>query len=257
MKIRVLIVDDEPLSRRGVAIRLREHADMQVIGECENGELAIQFISELKPDLVFLDVQMPGITGIDVLKGLPIVAIPSIVFLTAHDDYAVAAFEVQALDYLLKPIDDDRFSTALNRVRRQLALEQQEALHGRLHELLQMHAEDRGPVAVARFAVRSGNQVAFVDVDSIDWIEAMGDYAGLHVASRTHLLRESLRSLEGRLDDQQFLRIHRSAIVRIDRIMRMDPLENRDCRLTLRDGTALRMSRNYSKPLRDILRNRV
>lgn len=256
MKIRVLIVDDEPLARRGVAIRLAEHPDMALIGECENGEEAIRAIPRLKPDLIFLDIQMPGISGLEVLQSLPQESLPSVIFLTAYDEYALAAFEIQAIDYLLKPIDDDRFLVSLDRARRRLALEQQEVLYSRMEKLFELHAERNRSGPVKRFAIRTGQQVAFVPAEAIDWIEAVGDYAGLHVGKKTHLLREPLNSLEERLDESQFLRIHRSAIVQLDRIVRVEPLPNRDCRLILRDGTALRVSRTYSKPLRDLLRNR-
>jgi two-component system, LytTR family, response regulator len=140
---------------------------------------------------------------------------------------------------------------------RLLALEQHEALYDRLHSLIEMHEQQRGPGLETRFTIRSGHQVAFVKIEAIDWIEAVGDYAGLHVGARTHLLRESLNSLETRLDKRQFPRIHRSTIVRVDRVIRIDPLANRDCRFTLRDRTSLRVSRSYCKALRDLLRNRT
>ena len=254
MTIKVLIVDDEPLARRGVALRLRDHPDMTVVGEATNGQEAIQSITSLQPDLVFLDVQMPGIGGLDVLRSLPPRSVPCIIFLTAYDEYALAAFEVQALDYLLKPIDGERFAASLDRARRVLTLERQELLHDRLQKLLDQHAERNG--AVQQFAIRTGNHVAFIRTEQIDWIEALGDYAGLHVSGKRHLLRESLHSLETRLDRTRFLRIHRSAIVQLDRITRLDSSANRDCHLTLRDGRALRVSRTYSKALRDSLRNR-
>jgi len=256
LNIRVLIVDDEPLARRGVALRLEGHTDMEIVGECEDGEEAIKCILRLKPTLIFLDIQMPGISGIDVLRSLPPGSISCIVFLTAYDEYAVAAFEVQALDFLLKPIDDERFVATLDRARRALALQQQEVFYGRIHKLLELHSERDGTTPVRRFAIRSGHQVAFVPSEEIDWIEAIGDYAGLHVGNKTHLLRETLNSLEDQLDSNRFLRIHRSTIVQLDRVSRIDTRANRDCCLTLRDGILLRVSRTYSKPLRELLRNR-
>lgn len=257
MNVRVLIVDDEPLARRGVSLRLAEHPDITVIGECSSGEEAVKAILAHKPDLVFLDIQMPGMCGIDVLRVLPAGSVPCIIFLTAYDEYALAAFEVQALDYLLKPIDNVRFLVSLERARRLLALKQQDALHSRFEKLLELHADrnDSGPSK--RFAIRNGNQVTFVQSSEIDWIEAVGDYAGLHVGKKMHLLREPLHLLETRLDRSEFLRIHRSSIVKLDRITRIEPLANRDCRLTLSDGTHLRVSRTYSKPLHDLLRNRA
>lgn len=257
MKTRVLIVDDEELARRGVAIRLREHSDMVVVGECADGEEAIQSVSALNPDLIFLDIQMPGMSGIEMLRSLPEQSVaPVVIFLTAYDEYAVAAFEVRALDYLLKPVDDERFAFSLGRARRLLALEQQETLYVRMRGLLEMHSEDAGPGPAKRFAVRTGHQVSFVQSADIDWVESVGDYAGLHVGNKTHLLRESLNVLESRLDHERFLRIHRSTIVQLDRITRIDSLPNRDCVVTLRDGTSLRVSRTYSKSLWNLLRNR-
>lgn len=257
MTIRVLIVDDEPLARRGVAIRLRDHSGMEVIGECENGEQALQSIATLKPDLVFLDIQMPGINGIHVLRALPPRSIPAVIFLTAYDEYALAAFEVQALDYVLKPIDDVRFAVSLDRARRLLSLEKPESFYSRVQALLELCSERQEQGPTKRFAIRTGNQVAFVESDDIDWIEALGDYAGLHVGKKTHLLRESLGELEKQLDSHLFLRIHRSTIVQLNRIARVDSLANRDSFLALRDGTSLRVSRTYSKPLRDLLGNRT
>jgi two-component system LytT family response regulator len=257
MKTRVLIVDDEELARRGVAIRLLDHPDMVVVGECADGDEAIESVSTLRPDLIFLDVQMPGMSGIEMLRSLPDrLSIPAIIFLTAYDEYALAAFEVQALDYLLKPIDDGRFAESLERARRLLVLEQQETLYTRMLGLLEMRSEDAGPGPVKRFAVRTGKHVSFVQSDNIDWVESIGDYAGLHVGTKTHLLRESLQGVESRLDRDRFLRIHRSTIVQLDRITRIDSLPNRDCLISLRDGTSLRVSRTYSAALWDVIRNR-
>lgn len=253
--IRALIVDDEPLARRGVALRLQDQPDIALVGECENGEEAIGAITRLQPDLVFLDVQMPGVDGIEVLRALPKESVRQVVFLTAYEEYALAAFELEAVDYLLKPIDDERFSAALARVRRQLALEEHEALYSRLEKLLALDQERKQEGPVRRFTIRTGNQVAFVHAADIDWIEAVGDYAGLHVGNKTHLIRESLHSLEGRLDRDHFVRVHRSAIIQLDRITKMEALTNKDCLLTLRDGTSLRVSRTYSKSLHDLLRN--
>ncbi len=254
--IKVLIADDESLARRGVVLRLRDHSDMTVVGECGNGEETVRSILSLKPDLVFLDVQMPGMGGIDVLRSLPTGCVPCVIFLTAYDEYALAAFEVQALDYLLKPVDDGRFAASLGRARRLLTLERQEDLQDRLRKLLEQQDRHRSDTAVQRFAVRTGNHITFIRTEEIDWVEAVGDYAGLHVGGKTHLLRESLNSLETRLDSSHFRRVHRSAMVQVDRIARIDPLANRDCQITLRDGTLLRVSRTYSKALRDLLRNR-
>jgi two-component system, LytTR family, response regulator len=195
------------------------------------------------------------ISGLDLLRLLPKEQAPCIVFLTAHDEYALTAFDVEALDYLLKPIDDTRFSMCVDRARRMLALRRQEGHYERLYGLLTAAQKEPGQVPIRRFAVRRGNEVTFIQARDVDWIEGMGDYAGLHVGGRTHLLREALTSLESRLDRRQFLRIHRSTILQVDRIIRVEPLANRDALVTLRDRTTLRASRTYRSALQSLLQN--
>jgi len=255
MTIKVLIVDDEPLARKGVALRLREHPDMEVIGMCSDGKQAIQRIAELAPDLVFLDIQMPVIGGIEVLRSLSTENLPVIIFLTAFDQHALAAFEVQALDYLLKPIDEVRFFAAVQRARRQIKLRRQSTLLGQ-SQLPLDHGDSSRAKPLKRFTIRSGKEVVFVETLHIDWIEAAGDYAQLHAKDKTYLIRESLNTLEKLLDTNDFLRIHRSIIVQLDRIVRITARPNRDGHLTLRNGTSLRVSRSYSNPLKNRLRNR-
>jgi two-component system LytT family response regulator len=256
MTIRVLIVDDEPLARLGVTTRLHAYSDMIVIGECATGEEAQHLISGLKPDLVFLDIEMPGINGIELVRLLPRGCASHFVFLTAHDEYALNAFDIEALDYLLKPIDNERFAACIDRVRRTVLLHRQESCYGLLYERLTARHGGTGDEPVRRFTVRCGNDVTFVKADDVDWIEGLSDYAGLHVQRKTHLIRETLNSLESHLDGSQFLRIHRSSIVQVDRIVRVQALANRDALVTLRDGQTLRASRNYSMGLHDLLRNR-
>jgi two-component system, LytTR family, response regulator len=195
---------------------------------------------------------MPGISGLDLLRELPRDQARCIVFLTAHEEYALDAFNVEALDYLLKPIDDARFAACIDRARRILALHRQEANFERLYGLL-ANTENNGGT-IKRFPVRRGNEFTFVQVEDVDWIEGLGDYAGLHVGDRTHLIREPLTSLEARLDGRQFVRIHRSTIVQVERTMRVEPLANRDAILTLRNGKALRVSRTYRSRLEGLLR---
>lgn len=252
--IKILIVDDEPLARRGVSLRLASEPGVEIAGECSDGTEALRLISDLAPDLIFLDIQMPQLSGIDVLRGLPPGSTPVVIFLTAYDEYALAAFEVQALDYLLKPIDDIRFRAALQRARHLIRLKQQNELHSRLQKLASLYEEQKGDAFIKRIAIRSGERVGFVHAGEINWIEAAGDYAELHTSGKTYLIRESLNSLESKLNPNQFRRIHRSAIVRLDRIARITALANRDGVLTLQDGTSLRFSRSYSKPLRASLR---
>ncbi|HTD28532.1 MAG TPA: response regulator [Xanthomonadaceae bacterium] len=266
MTIRVLVVDDEPLARLGVIARLQAYPDISVCGECATGEEALQMIPALLPDLVFVDIQMPGITGIELVRRLPKPRSSHFVFLTAHEDYALHAFDVEALDYLLKPIDDERFAACIDRVRRAMLLYRQESRYEHLYEhllnqtLLARQGDERQDKEacepVRRFAVRRGNEVMFVKADDVDWIEGLGDYAGLHAQNRTHLIRETLGSLETHLDSAQFLRIHRSTIVQTDRIARVQPQANRDSLVTLRDGQTLRASRSYSAGLRDVLGNK-
>ncbi|HEV7778011.1 MAG TPA: response regulator [Luteibacter sp.] len=251
MSLRVLVVDDEPLARRGVITRLAAHTDMQVIGECGDGESALEAIVAEKPDLVFMDVQMPGMSGLETLAHLTPRERPMTVFLTAYDKFALRAFDVHALDYLLKPIDDARFIEALDRARDSVAARRAPALQDRMQAML-----DSQPASaryLSRVAIRTGSRLQFITADAIDWVEAMGDYAGLHVNGKVHLLRESLHQLSERLDPAHFLRIHRSTIVRIDRIAELEALSNRDCLLRLHDGTPLRASRTYGDALRAAL----
>ena len=241
MNLRVLIADDEPLARGGVRARLAGHADITLLGECTDGPSALASLQADRPDLLFLDVQMPGLSGLDVLEALPPERRPLTVLLTAYEQFALRAFELRALDYLLKPIDEERFADALDRARQALAWQRGEPQARAAH-----HA--------TRFQVRLGHRVRLVQADEIDWIEAQGDYAGLHAAGQVHLLRESLQRLAGRLDPMQFARIHRSAIVRLDRVAEMQALSNRDHLLRLRGGTVLRASRTYVDALRAALR---
>ena len=255
MTIRVVVVDDEPLARLGVISRLARHAGLSVVGECATGEEALSAIPRLMPDLVFVDIEMPGINGVELLRGLSRPPGMQFVFLTAHEEYALEAFGVEALDYLLKPVDDERFDACIDRARRIIELYRQESRHARLYEerIGRQIVDETGPVR--RFTVRRGNEVSFIKAEDVDWIEGLGDYAGLHVQGRTHLIRETLGSLADHLDRHDFLRIHRSAIVQVDRIVRVQPLSNRDALVTLRDGQTLRASRNYSAALQDLLRN--
>jgi two-component system LytT family response regulator len=236
--MRVMVVDDEPLARDGVRARLAAHEDLDWVGEAGDGEEALQAMERWQPDLVFMDVQMPGISGIDALRRIAPGRRPLAILLTAYDQFAVSAFELPALDYLLKPIDDQRFREALDRARA--------AMRHRVRE------EVPRPW-VERFTVRVGQRSVVVDAGDIDWIEACDDYAGLHVGAQVYLLREPLHQLNLRLDPRRFLRIHRSAIVRIDRIAELEALSNRDGLLRLKDGTPLRASRTYVEPLRAAL----
>jgi two-component system, LytTR family, response regulator len=255
MSVRVLVIDDEPLARAGITARLADYSDMLVVGECSTGEEALVSIPRVSPDLIFVDVEMPGISGLDLLRRLPKEQARCIVFLTAHEEYALDAFDVEALDYILKPIDEARFAACIERARRVLSLHRQEANLERLYGLLATTDKPENGGVIKRFPVRRGNQFTFVQAGDVDWIEGLGDYAGLHVGNRTHLIRESLTLLEARLNRTEFVRIHRSTIVQVERIVRVESSANRDAVLTLRDGKALRVSRTYRSRLEEILRS--
>jgi two-component system LytT family response regulator len=253
MTYRVVVIDDEPLARRGVISRLRPYPQFEVIAECSNGEDALAAISEHHPDLIFLDVQMPEMDGFEMLENVPSDELPTVIFLTAFDQYALRAFDVHATDYLLKPIDDVRFTEAIDRVQRVLQMEKDTTLGERLESLLSDLHTKRPAGSAQRFAIRNGRRIFFITANEVEWIEAQGDYAALHVNGKTHLLREPLHILERRLDATTFIRIHRSTIVRLDRISEMQALANRDCLLRLKDGTTLRVSRSYSDRLQEAL----
>jgi two-component system LytT family response regulator len=232
--IRVVVVDDEPLARSGVVARLGEHADIELVGEYGDGSTALDGIVRHGPDLAFVDVEMPGMSGLDLLGSLSVEERPMAIMLTAYDNFAIDAFALHAIDYLLKPIDDLRFAEALDRARQALPYRRRGANpHG-----------DR-PGILERFTVRVGMKTVLVDATDVDWVEADGDYAVLHAGEEIHLIREPLHRLVRRLDPRQFVRVHRSAIVRLDRITEIKAMANRDALLRLRDGTPLRASRTY------------
>ncbi len=241
--MRVLVIDDEPLARGGVLVQLSKFDDVEMVGECGDGISAIAGIREHRPDVVVLDVQMPRMDGIDVLRNLPPEERPLAILLTAHESFAVSAFELDAIDYLLKPLDDERFAEAIARARRRLGKSSQAT-----ERTLPPAQEPQ------RFEVRVGRRSVFVPVGDVEYLQADGDYVALHVAGQRHLIRESLQRLQERLDGERFLRVHRSVIVRIDRVAEMRSLSNRDALLRLHDGTLLRASRTYVDTLRARLR---
>jgi two-component system, LytTR family, response regulator len=243
--VRALIVDDERLARRGVILRLRKCQDIEIVGECADGLSAVKKILDLSPDLVFLDIQMPGMDGFEVLRALPKENLPGVIFLTAYEQHALRAFEVHALDYLLKPVDDERFAAAVDRVRK---LGDSAAKLGVTERILRMLGQDCGKYT-SRFVVRSGSRLQIVHAEDTDWIGGAGDYVELHVRGRAHLLRETMNALEEGLDPAKFLRIHRSRIVRTDCIVELCAIDNREYVIKLSDGSQHRSGRTYAEEL--------
>jgi two-component system, LytTR family, response regulator len=247
--MRALIVDDEPLARSGVAVRLSKFPDVEIVGECGDGPSAVEQILRFSPDVVFLDVQMPGMDGFEVLRALPSADLPSVIFLTAYEQHALRAFEVHALDYLLKPLDDERFARAVQRARQVQDTDSKIRMSERILRLL---GENAGKY-VSRFPVRTGSRIQVVLADDIEWIAAAGDYAELHCGGRRHLLRETMNSLEQKLDPTKFLRIHRSRIVRLTCVRELHAIDNREYLVKLSDGSEHRASRSYADRLADWL----
>ncbi len=249
--IRVLIVDDEPIIRRGLRNQLTNRDNYEVIGECCNGRSAIEKIDEWKPDLVFLDVQMPEVDGFGVIREIGAENMPAVVFITAYDEYAVRAFDVNALDYLLKPFDEDRLQRCLVRVEQRLA--EPRAGSALVQQLASLVAGQVKPRIADRLAIRNSDRITLLQTDEIDWIEAADNYVEIHVGKQVHLMRETLSNLEQRLQPHRFLRIHRSRLVNADRIKEMHPLFHGEYELVLHDGTRLTSSRHYREVLQSLL----
>jgi two-component system, LytTR family, response regulator len=240
MILRTLVVDDEAPARRRIRRLLAAEPDVAVVGECGDGASAVSAIAATRPDLVFLDVQMPERDGFDVVKTLPPGGLPAILFVTAYDRYALRAFDVHAVDYLLKPFTGERFRTALARARERIASRAPDAALAGLAADLR-----RQPAYLSRVPVRTGGRTVFVDLETVDWLEAADNYVRLHVQRREYLVRDTLAALEARLDPGRFARIHRSAIVRTDRITEVKPASHGDAEIVLRDGTRLAVSRTW------------
>jgi two-component system LytT family response regulator len=249
--MRTLIVDDEPLARERIRTLLREEPDIELVGECADGHEAVSAIEEKRPELLFLDVQMPEMDGFAVLEAVGAERVPAVVFVTAYDRYALRAFDVHALDYLLKPFDRERFRKALARARTQIGERRDGALGARLLALLKDIKQE--PKYRDRFVIKSAGRVLFLRADEIDWIEAAGNYVQLHIGSATHLMRDTMSGLEARLQPEKFVRIHRSTIVQVDRIKEMQPSFHGDYVVLLEDGTRLNLSRSYREKLQAVL----
>ena len=253
-KIRTLIVDDEPLARRNLRLLLEKDRQIEIVDECRNGREAVDAIETHAPDLIFLDIQMPEMDGFDVLECVGPEHIQAVIFVTAFDQYALKAFEVHALDYLLKPFDDERFNHALERAKAQIEAREINQLSKKLLALLEERETERKSAPqdedyLTRLMIKVSGRVVLLKVDEIDFIEADGNYAKLHVGAKAHLLREKMNDLEGRLDPAKFVRIHRSLIVNLDRIKELHPHFNGDYIVVLEDGRQLRLSRTRREHL--------
>ena len=250
-KLRTVIVDDEPLARERLASLLSAEQDIEVVAQCRDGEEAVTAIDQHSPDLVFLDVQMPGLNGFEVIDAVGGEKMPLVIFVTAYDQHALRAFQVRALDYLLKPFDRERFKEALQRARAHIQRDETGDLGRRLLALVKDLRRDQPKTD--RLVVKSGGRLFFLRTDEIDWVEASGNYVRLHVGATSHLLRETMNAIEGRLDPEKFFRIHRSRIVNMERIQEMQPWLNGEYAVLLRTGTRLTLSRGYREKLQERL----
>jgi two-component system LytT family response regulator len=249
MKIRTLIADDEPLARSRLRQLLENEPDIELIGECAEGRGAVSTIQETKPDLIFLDIQMPELDGFGVVQALGADCVPVVVFVTAYDKFALRAFEIHAVDYLLKPFDRERFQTALRRAVERVKHREDSKL---IEQQAALIAELKSPKITDRLAVKSGGRIIWVKLDEVDWIGSADNYAELHVGPKSHLLRETLGALETRLAPDKFVRISRSVIVNAGRIKELRRLFYGGYELTLHDGTKLTLSRRYRDKLQQL-----
>ncbi len=256
-KIRVLIIDDEPIARKGIRRELEREREMEIIGECANGCDAVIAIQKQKPDLVFLDLQMPELDGFGVIDRVGVEHMPTVIFVTAYDEFALRAFEIHALDYILKPFNSARFQDALQRAKRQV---QQVNLDDASQKLLALiHDSQRQPSApsayLERIVVKSGGKIFFINTEEIDWIEAADNYVRLHVGKQAHLVQATMNRLENKLNPEHFLRIHRSTIVNTARIKELEPLFHGEYVIKLANGQELTSSRSYRDKLQRFLEN--
>ncbi len=261
-KIRVLIVDDEPLALRGLKLRLAEFPEIEIVGEATNGREAVKAIKQHLPDLVFLDIQMPGLDGFGVVRAMIGAPAPLFVFVTAYDKYAIDAFEANALDYLVKPVDEERLKDAIHRAREAMKSRAAAQRESRLVELLASLSDDdrdRIKELIAepewtekeryseRLSFKDGSKVVMLNADEIDWIDAAGDYMCIHAAGKTHIIRETMKTLQARLDPSRFQRVHRSAIVNVKKVKQLHRHSNGGYVIILEGGAELKLSRSYKE----------
>jgi two-component system, LytTR family, response regulator len=248
VKIRMVIADDEELARRGLKVLSQRCEDLELICECRNGREAVDAIHRHRPDLVFLDVQMPGKTGFDVISAIADAQRPHVVFVTAYDKFALQAFEVHALDYLLKPVNEERFDAALARVREAMSHATDSAIAQRVRQVaadLQVAASPSKGAAADRLPIKINGRIMAIRVADIDWIEADGDYVSVHVGGKIWLVRETIAAMELRLALSGFVRIHRSTLVNAERVKELQPQDKGEYTVVLNDGTELKLTRHY------------
>lgn len=261
--LRTIIVDDEELARQGLALRLREFDRVEIVDSCANASEAIRAIAEFEPDLVFVDIQMPGKTGLEMVREIQADILPMVIFVTAYDSFAVEAFKIHAIDYLLKPVENERLAEAIEKARqhktqvgavdeKQRLLELLVSLTGKsptaIGDLLD--AEDQSAEHADRLAIKDGSSITFVPIKDIDWIDAAGDYMCVHVAGATHIMRTTMKELESKLDPSIFQRVHRSTIVNLHRVEKVSSHINGEFHLTLSCGSSLKMSRSYKEKVK-------
>jgi two-component system LytT family response regulator len=251
--IRVAVADDEPLARERVRSMLEGRDHYSIVRECKDGVETVQALTQHEIDLLFLDVQMPGLDGFQIVESLGAARLPMIVFVTAFNDYALRAFDVSALDYLLKPFDRERFEKTLTRVEERLATRQRSEMSVELREFLGRLSTPAAPNYISRFPVKANGEIYFVRAEDVDWLDAEGNYVALHASGRRHLVRDTIKSLESRLDPAKFVRVHRSVIINVDKLRKLQPYFHGEYVITLQDGTTLNSSRSYSDRLRTLL----
>jgi two-component system LytT family response regulator len=262
-ELKAIIVDDESLARKGLKMRLAETAGVEVIGECSNGREALNAVAELQPDLLFLDIQMPGMSGFDVIANLQQDNMPLIVFVTAYDEYAIEAFDVHAVDYLLKPIDNDRLQEAVDRAishrsadgavtDKQRLLELIISITGKSENAITQLLKDHTGVKSYpdKIAIKDGGETTLVQTEDIDWVDAAGDYMCIHANDETHVMRITMKDLEDQLDPANFQRVHRSTIVNLDCVTKVCSHMNGEFHLLLKNGASIKMSRSYKEKVK-------
>jgi two-component system LytT family response regulator len=250
-RIRALIADDEALARKFIRRMLKDDHDVEIVGECSNGKETVAMIRKESPDLVFLDVQMPEMDGFAVLEAIGVERLPEIIFATAYEQYAIRAFELHALDYLLKPFDQTRFKEAIRHAKERFRSERQK--EGRMQITALLESIGNKPPYLDRLVIKAGGRITFLRTTDINWIEADDKYVHLHTSKASPMIRQTLGAMEAQLDPKKFRRVHRSAIVNIERIKELQPLFSGEHSILLEDGTKLTLSRNYKEKLFELL----